>query len=460
MEHQYGQVVSGLPEAAVATQQEGDGSVPRTGLKWVNVAGLGVAFAVSGNFSGWNMGLGIGGWGGMLLAALLMACFYLCLVQCVAELAAACPVEADGMDSFAAIGLGNGGRFFAGISIAMAVSMCVGVGASFIQAYCLSVFGVGGSLFKIALIAAFVLFQLRGAREAVFLTTVGGFFSVAVLVFFCAAMVPGFSLAALYSHHDGVATLLPNGIRGALECIPYALFMFLGVEQAANAAGDMHEPSKHLPKAIFAAVGTVVTIGISVLIFAAGGGVERVAAADGNPLFVAVAGAKFAGATGGIETAVGIGSIVSLLSTAFSLVYAASRQFFSLAKGGFLHGGLARLNKRDVPSNALWLVAALAVLGAQMDADTVLVCFIFCLNICNLLVLLSFLRARAAQPGLARPYRAIGGRVSAGIAGVLALAVMAACVQLQPAALEYVALGYGLCAVYYLVRRPRLRSAQ
>jgi len=456
MEHQYGPLASGLPEASAA----GDGAVTRPGLKWVNVAGLGVAFAVSGNFSGWNAGLGIGGWGGMLLAALVMACFYLCLTQCVAELAAACPGQADGMDSFAAIGLGNGGRFFAGISIAMAVSLCVGVGASFIQAYCLSVFGIGGPLFKIALVVAFVLFQLRGAREAVFLTTVGGFFSVAVLVFFCVAMAPGFSVAALYSHHDGAATLLPNGIRGALECIPYALFMFLGVEQAANAAGDMHEPSKHLPKAIFAAVGTVVTIGISVLVFAAGAGVERVAVADGNPLFVAVASGKFGGASGWFETAVGVGSIVSLLSTAFSLVYAASRQFFSLAKAGFVPGGLARLNARGAPSSALWLVAGLAVVGAWLDADTVLVCFIFCLNVCNVLVLLSFLRARAAQPGLARPYRAIGGRFSAIVAALLALAVMAACVQLQPAALEYVALGYGLCAVYYLARRQRLRSAR
>ena len=44
-------------------------------LHWLQVAALGIAIAISGNVSGWNYGLGVGGWGGMLLAALAMAVF-------------------------------------------------------------------------------------------------------------------------------------------------------------------------------------------------------------------------------------------------------------------------------------------------------------------------------------------------------------------------------------------------
>ena len=34
-------------------------------LSWPKVAALGTVIAISGGFSGWNYGLGLGGWGGM-----------------------------------------------------------------------------------------------------------------------------------------------------------------------------------------------------------------------------------------------------------------------------------------------------------------------------------------------------------------------------------------------------------
>ena len=85
-------------------------------LGWVPVAGLGIAIAVSGNFSGWNLGLQEGGWGGMMVAALIMAVFYLCLTQCVAELAAAFP-QAAGLDDYAGRGLGPEAGFIAGMGV-------------------------------------------------------------------------------------------------------------------------------------------------------------------------------------------------------------------------------------------------------------------------------------------------------------------------------------------------------
>src|ERR671911_647020 len=34
---------------------------------WVLLAGLGVAYVISGDFAGWNFGLAEGGWGGVLI---------------------------------------------------------------------------------------------------------------------------------------------------------------------------------------------------------------------------------------------------------------------------------------------------------------------------------------------------------------------------------------------------------
>ena len=439
--------------AGTVSRASADAMAQRAGLPWINVAGLGIAFAVSGSFSGWNVGLGLGGWGGMLLAAGIMALFYLGLTQCIAELAASCAQDAQGMDTLAGIGLGEPGRYFAGISIALALGTAVGAGVTFIEAYCQSVFGFGGAGLKLALIVAIVALQLRGAREAVSLTMAGGFVAVGVLAVFCIALAPHLSWQALHSSRSGTPSLLPNGFAGVLQCIPYALFMFLGVEQAANAAGDMHEPARNLPRAIFASVGTILLVGLAVLVCSAAGGIDRVAAAQGDPLYIALTGALGSGTHRWLETAIGAGSVLALLSTVFSLGYASSRQFGSLAQGVFLPSALGRVNGRGAPSHAILLVGALAWAGTLVDADTVLVCFIFGLGVCNVLVLLSFMLARRRLPRIARPCRAIGGIPGACVTLILAIAVLVACVQLQPMALAYVLAAYVLLALHFVLRK-------
>src|SRR3712207_7423988 len=53
---------------------------------WVLLAGLGVAYVISGDFAGWNFGLAEGGWGGLLIATILMAIMYTAMVFGLAEL--------------------------------------------------------------------------------------------------------------------------------------------------------------------------------------------------------------------------------------------------------------------------------------------------------------------------------------------------------------------------------------
>src|SRR5215467_11246711 len=52
---------------------------------------LGVGAVISGHYSGWNLGLLAGGWGGYALAAMAVAVMYLGLVASIAEMAAALP---------------------------------------------------------------------------------------------------------------------------------------------------------------------------------------------------------------------------------------------------------------------------------------------------------------------------------------------------------------------------------
>src|SRR5580692_4609999 len=87
-------------------------------LHWLQVSALGIAIAISGNVAGWNYGLAVGGFGGMLAAALAMALLFWCLTQSLAELSAALP-DAGGFDGYVRRALGPTAAYLTGMSVAI-----------------------------------------------------------------------------------------------------------------------------------------------------------------------------------------------------------------------------------------------------------------------------------------------------------------------------------------------------
>ena len=83
---------------------------------WVLLAGLGIAYVISGDAAGWHFGLGVGGWGGLLIATLLMATMYTAMVFALAELSAAIPTAGGGY-AFARRAMGPWGGFLTGTAI-------------------------------------------------------------------------------------------------------------------------------------------------------------------------------------------------------------------------------------------------------------------------------------------------------------------------------------------------------
>lgn len=128
--------------------------------------------------------------------------------------------------------------------------------------------------------------------------------------------------------------------------------------------------------------------------------------------------------------------MIALLATFFSLAYAASRQFYHLARAGELPRFLAVTNRRHAPWGALAVTAACGVFSAAFRPDAVMVVFIFLVSVSYLLVLGAFIKLRHGAPGRVRPYRAVGGTAMAVVGLLLALTVVASCYRLRPAALS------------------------
>ncbi|HEV2062779.1 MAG TPA: amino acid permease, partial [Solirubrobacteraceae bacterium] len=101
---------------------------------WVLLAGLGVAYVISGDFAGWNFGLLEGGWGGLLIATILMAIMYTCMVFALAEMSSAMPTSGGGY-TFARRAMGPWGGFMTGTAILIEYAIAPAAIVVFIGGY-------------------------------------------------------------------------------------------------------------------------------------------------------------------------------------------------------------------------------------------------------------------------------------------------------------------------------------
>ena len=76
---------------------------------------LGVGAVISGEYYGWNFGLSTGGFGGLLVAGVIMAVMYYGLVYSIAEMSPALP-HTGGAYSFARSAMGPWGGFLTGLA--------------------------------------------------------------------------------------------------------------------------------------------------------------------------------------------------------------------------------------------------------------------------------------------------------------------------------------------------------
>jgi ethanolamine permease len=70
---------------------------------------------ISGQFSGWNSGLGTTGWGAMLIATVVIAVMYFTMIFSIGEMSAAMP-HTGGAYSFARSAMGPWAGFVTGFA--------------------------------------------------------------------------------------------------------------------------------------------------------------------------------------------------------------------------------------------------------------------------------------------------------------------------------------------------------
>lgn len=427
-------------------------SLVRSALGWPQIAGLGISLVIAGQFSGWNYGLAAG-WANMVVATLLMAVLCFGLALCVAELSAARP-HAGGLYAYCQDAFGCFTGYMIGIAVFGALSIGTGAAATFISAYCMHVLGFGGLPLKLALFVLIVGIHLRGVGEAMRWLVAAGVLSLLCIMAFLIAMAPHFTPAHLATPALPL-TVTPLGV---FSCVPFAIWLFISVEQTAAASEECADPGKAIPRGMVVAISTLLISAMGILLLSAGGGgIAAVAAAD-DPLYAALTSPLAGGGQPLVAKLIGLGGMMGLLATMFSLIYSASRQLYALARDGHLPAFVARTNGRGSPHVTLLLVGGIGVLTSQVEPARVMLCVVLSLTASYIVLLAAFIRQRVLEPDLPRPFRAWGGRGTASVCMALALLVFAACFQVDRIVLSAFALFFLLAIAARFLSRGASRA--
>ena len=136
---------------------------------WVLLAGLGVAYVISGDFAGWNFGLAEGGWGGLLIATIADGDdVHLHGLRRWPSCRRRSPTAGGGY-GFARRALGPLGGFLTGTAILIEYAIAPAAIVVFIGGYVesLDIFGISaGWPVYLAFYAVFVGIHLVGVGEA------------------------------------------------------------------------------------------------------------------------------------------------------------------------------------------------------------------------------------------------------------------------------------------------------
>jgi ethanolamine permease len=419
---------------------------------------LGVGAVISGHFSGWNFGFGTGGWGGMLVAGAIIAAMYLGLVFCIAEMSPALP-HTGAAYSFARSSMGPWGGFITGLFENVEYVLTPAVIVTFISSYFSAIVGIGSEWLPVIWVVFYAIFlalNIFGVALSYRVTLVVTLASLAVLVIFWISAFPhmDFNRWALnigagpdgkpVELAEGGGSWFPFGFSGVLATLPFAVWLFLAIEQIPLAAEESVEPKRDMPRGILAGMGTLMLSAFMiVLLNPSVAGVGSFAlATSGEPLldgFRAIYG------TGGpITIVLGLVAMLGLIASFHTIIYAQGRQVYSLSRAGYIPSALSVTHDTFktphvamIAGSLLGLAVMLVIwfanggggsgetqLGDDIISSVLLNMAVFGAMLSYIAQAVSFILLRRNLPNIERPFRSPLGIPGAVVTIVIALVTL------------------------------------
>jgi ethanolamine permease len=420
---------------------------------------LGVGAVISGDFSGWNFGLGFG-WGSMFVAALIITVMYLGLTYSIAEMSPALP-HTGGAYSFARSAMGPWGGFVTGIAENIEYILTPAVIVFFIGSYVGAILGTDAAIQPLYWVIGYLVFlglNLFGVELSFRVTVVVTLIALAVLAVFFVSAIPSVDFSrwalnigvgadgAMVELPDGGGPWFPDGIHGVLGALPFAVWLFLAIEQLPLAAEEAVDPKRDMPKGILLGIFTLIFTGFGVLFFNASIGPGSWGLkASGEPLldgFRTIYGTD-------IANLLSLAAILGLIASFHAIMYAFGRQIYSLSRAGYFPRGLSITHGTHKTPYLALIFGSLVGLGVMLviwflyGAQTggafigaaLLNMAVFGAMLSYVYQGISFILLRINMPHIERPFRS-----PFGIPGALATIII------------------GLVTIYFQITDPAFRA--
>lgn len=419
---------------------------------WFLLAGLGVSYVISGDFAGWNFGIGVAGWGGFAIAAVLMAVMYLTLVLSLAEMSAAIPAAGGGY-SFARQVMGPSGGYLTGLAVLIEYVLAPAAIVVFIGAAVEALVGLNGPVIYATFYFIFVSIHLIGAGEALKLMMVITALAVFAILATAITLFGSFETANLFDIPPdpsiaGANEYLPFGWHGVWAALPFGMWLFLAIEGVPLAAEEAKDPATDVPRGIVGAMLFLLVTAVLVVFLLAGAvGADAI----GNSPVPLVDALKHTGNTT-LATTVNVLGLAGLIASFFSIIYGYSRLVFALSRAGYLPRFLSLTNERKAPVWALAIPAALGFLiSLTREGDLIIAMAVVGATISYALMALSHILLRIKHPDMHRPYKTPGGVLTSSICLVLAVIALTGVYAFDPRAFNYTIVLYVIGALYYFL---------
>lgn len=404
-------------------------------LGTLHLWGIAVGLVISGEYFGWSYGWGAAGTLGFLVTTLMVAAMYSCFIFSFTELTTAIP-HAGGPFAYSRRAFGPAGGMIAGMATLIEFVFAPPAIAMAIGAYLNVQFpGLDPKLAAVGAYLIFMTLNILGVSIAATFELVVTVLAVAELLVFMGVVAPGFSFSNfVLNGWAGSDVFGMPAIAGIFAAIPFAIWFFLAIEGAAMAAEEAKDPKRTIPRAYIAGILTLVFLALGVMVMAGGVGDWKALSGINDPLPQAmktVVGEN----SGWLHMLVWIG-LFGLVASFHGIILGYSRQFFALARAGYLPPALAKLSRFHTPHRAIIAgglvgIAAIysdgliALQGMSLTAAMITMS-VFGAIVMYIMSMLSLFKLRKSEPHLERTFKAPGYPLVPGIALALALVCLAA----------------------------------
>lgn len=410
---------------------------------------LGIGTVVVGEFSGWSPGLLEGGFGGFLVATIMVTvmCVAFCMSQ--AELATIMPFTGGGY-AYVRAALGPAWGAFAAFTqvvcyVLLAAVICINIADALgpVLTWALNGAEIPAPVIWLLLYALFVAVNCHGARLTFVIIIATTLAACVVLVGYLAALYDGFNLALALDIPKGEvgSAWLPNGLSGIAWAIPFAIWFYVGIGAVPLAAEESERPKKHMPRALIGGMAVLAILSFAVLVLNSGvapGG--QAIGKSSLPLLLAMT-TRVHGADSAVLLA--LLSLTGGIASFHAMIYVYGRAIFAASRAGYLPAWLSLTHpRRATPQRALVVGAAIGYIiavvitfgpdnalkhaaagGHEEQLEGILVNMsAFAALISYIVQMVAYLVLARDYPTLSRPYRSLAGSTGAMTALVTASA--------------------------------------